>query len=169
MVRSLFRTVRVILAAVALALAMSMFGGCSDYRLEGVQEDLNLKDFRDCTSVVSDHYWYSDHEFGVVLIYDACLATQYKAYLLIEHESETMEGEPVQIDYTTSNGDTFVVDAWKFTFDLWYNPVDIELTVVPYQDRMAFGLHEFALTCIDDDQQECALEYLGAVDFSDFE
>ncbi len=145
--------------------------GCSDYALEStsISEDLNLVDFRDCTNVVADHYWYSDHEFGVVMIYDACLATQYKAYLLIEHESEVMEGEPVQIEYTTHNGDTFAVDAWKFTLDFWYNPVDIELTVIPYQDRMAFGLHEFTLNCLDDDQEECALEYLGAVDSGDFE
>lgn len=166
MMRLVFSTAPATFAAlVALAL-----NGCSDYALqEGVQEELNLKDFRDCTNVVADHYWYSDHEFGVVMIYDACLAAQYKAYLLIEHESDTMEGEPVQIEYETGNGDTFVVDAWKFTFDLWYNPVDIELTVIPYQDRMAFGLHEFTLNCLDDDQQECALEYMGAVDFSDFE
>lgn len=167
--RTVFPTPLATLAALATLVAFTL-NGCSDYTLqEGVQEELNLKDFRDCTNVVADHYWYSDHEFGVVMIYDACLAAQYKAYLLIEHESDIMEGEPVQIEYETSNGDTFAVDAWKFTFDLWYNPVDIELTVIPYQDRMAFGLHEFTLNCLDDDQQECALEYMGAVGASDFE
>ena len=167
---------RTFLAKILAVLAPLAFGaltltGCSDYALQSstISEDLNLVDFRDCTSVVADHYWYSDHEFWVVMIYDACLATQYKAYLLIEHESEVMEGQAVQIEYETSNGDTFAVDAWKFTLDFWYNPVDIELTVIPYQDRMAFGLHEFTLNCLDDDQEECALEYVGAVNAGDFE
>jgi hypothetical protein len=164
-----------ILAFVGL---FTLLSGCvSDYRLsnepsspsQGSVEELEITDFRDCTQVLSDYYWYEDHEFGAILLYDGCLVNEYNAYLIIEHEFWDMEASPIQVEYETLNGDVMTVDAWKFTLEFWYNPVDIELQVIPYSGDMAAGIHEFGVNCVDDDQSECDVEHMGSVSAQDFE
>ena len=150
---------------------------CSEYGLRRVDtvspprgdiESMELTEFRDCSEVLGDNYWYEDHEFGVIFLYGGCLAVEPNAYLIVEHEFWDMDKAPVQVTYETLNNDVVTVDAWKYTLDFWYNPVDIELEVIPYQENIALGIHEFTLNCVDDDQMECDVEYTGSVDEQDF-
>ncbi len=144
--------------------------GCSDYKLEGLSgmpEDMHLDSYRDCTEVIGSRYGYSDHTFGVVMLYSGCLTEDYQAYLLIEHEFEEMDMQWTTAEYTTSNGDVLTVDAVYYSLDFWYNPVDIEIQVVPFNGSTALGIHEFWLGCEDDDNGTCPVDYLGAVGPSD--
>lgn len=156
------------LMAMMVGLLGFMLAGCSETGLRGYEEDLGLSKFRDCTTLVEDAFWFEDHEFGVGLFYDGCLATQYKAYILIEHEYEVMETERVIVNYESFNGDTVEADAWKFFLDFWYNPVDIEVQVIPYSNEIALGIHEFKIRCPDDDSTECQVTHLGSVGATDF-
>lgn len=150
---------------------------CSDYALQrsspakpsrGDIDEMPLREFRDCSQVLGHYYWYENHEFGVVLIYDGCLVANYDAYMVIEHEFWDMDGVPVLVDYETGNGDIVTADAWKYTLGFWYNPVDIEIQVVPHMTDVILGIHEFKLNCVDDDQMECDVQYMGRVDAQDF-
>jgi hypothetical protein len=162
---------RFILSSFQWLLAASLFlCGCQmDYgmksrlAMEDMPQGMQLTEYRDCTEVVGDRYWYSDHELGVDLLYSGCLERNYKAYLMIEHQYEQMDMARTEARYTTSNNDQIIVDAAQFTLDMWYNPVDIELQIVPYSGDVALGIHEFYLDCQDDDDRRCRLEYLGAV------
>lgn len=146
-------------------------GGCMDYGLSGLPEGMKISEFEDCTSVVGDRYWYEDHTFSVVMLYDGCDPDpeQIGAYLLIEHEFEDMNWAWTTASYTTNNGDEITVDAVYFSLELWYNPVDLELMVVPYEGHHALGLHEFWIDCDDDNDTRCDLDYLQGVDSDDLE
>ena len=140
--------------------------GCTEYGLQalnGMPEGMHLDSYRDCTEVIGSRYGYEDHTFGVVMIYSGCATTDYQAYLLIEHEFEEMDMQWTTAEYTTSNGDVLSVDAIYYSLDMWYNPVDIELQVIPYQGSTAFGIHEFWLGCQDDNNSSCPVNYVGAV------
>lgn len=153
---------------IAALTILALLGGCSDYGLTEVPENLPTE-FVDCTSVVGDRYWYEEHEFGVVMVYDGCTPSTYSAYLLIEHEYEIMTQEWTTATYDTDNNDVVTVDAVRYTLDFWYNPVDLEITVVPFQDNIALGIHEFWLDCTDDDEPVCDIDYLQGVSADDLE
>ncbi len=149
-------------------LSVSVFGslGCTEYGLQalyGMPEGMHLDSYRDCTQVIGTRYGYVDHTFSVVMMYSGCLAEDYQAYLLIEHEFEEMEVQWTTADYVTSNGDTITVDAVYYSLEFWYNPVDIEMQVIPYSGNTAYGIHEFWTHCPDDDTDSCPVEYNGAV------
>lgn len=163
---------------IMLLMVLVVFIGCSETGLQrmdpvdpprGDVNDLPVQEFRDCSQVLQDYYWYENHQFGVVMMYGGCLVEDFAAYLVIEHEFWTMEAAPVEATYETQNGDVVTADAWKYTLDFWYNPVDIEIEVVPHMDDIVLGIHEFKLNCVDDDQLECDVEYLGSIDTQDFE
>jgi hypothetical protein len=149
--------------------SLALLAGCSDYGLTEVPEDLPLTEFVDCTSVIGDRYWYQEHEFGVVMIYDGCTPSEYNAYLLIEHEYELMDQAWTTAEYTTDNDDVVTVDAVYYSLDFWYNPVDIEMTVVPFAGDIALGIHEFWVDCTDDDEPVCDIDYLQGVSADDLE
>lgn len=151
--------------------------GCNDYSLRnspvaspsrGDIDDMPLGEFRDCSEVLGDNYWYKDHEFGVVIVYGGCLVTSYAAYLIIEHEFWDMDKRSLTIEYETPNGDTVTAEAWEYTLEFWYNPADIEVQVIPHMNDTILGIHEFQINCMDDDQRECDVEYTGQVDVQDF-
>lgn len=139
---------------------------CSDYGLQdlnGMPEEMHLDSYRDCTEVVGSRYGYSNHTFGVVMMYTGCLTDDYNAYLLIEHQFEEMDMQWTTAEYTTTNNDVITVDAIYYSLDLWYNPVDIELQVVPYTGHTALGIHEFWVGCYDDNDSSCPVDYDGPV------
>lgn len=152
-----------------LFLPILMISGCMDYGLAEMPEGMKLSEFQDCTTVIGERYWYQEHEFGVVMIYDGCDPDEYTAYLLIEHEYELMNQGWTTATYTTENNDVVTVDAVVYTLDFWYNPVDIEFSVVPFQQHTALGIHEFWIDCEDDDDSRCDLDYLQGVGSEDLE
>lgn len=147
--------------------------GCGlDYWLNGMDSlpaEMQLSEFQDCTSIVGDRYWYQDHTFGVVMIYDGCDPVEYNAYLLIEHQFELMDQAWTTASYTTENGDEITADAVRYTLDFWYNPVDIEVTVIPFQGYTALGIHEFWIDCTDDDDGTCPVVLERSVTIEDLE
>lgn len=154
----------------ALLLGLLFGVGCSDYRLTGLPDEMGLSYFKDCTTVIGERYGYIDHTFGAVMVHDGCEQDDDpSAYLLIEHEFEEMDVKWTTAQYTTENNDVITVDAVQYSLDLWYNPVDIELEIVPYQNQTALGIHEFWVDCPDDDSQECPVEYVGGIGPEDLE
>lgn len=140
----------------------------SDYALRRMPESMDVTKYRDCTTVVPSRTSFRDHIFETTIFYDRCLATEYNAYLMIEHNYESMDVEETELDYHTENGDVIVTDAWIYSLEFWYNPVDIELEVIPYSGNTALGIHEFQIVCEDDASEVCGVTHTGSVSAEDF-
>ena len=159
-----------------LATVSSLFlGGCNgnDYNFIKISGDkwdrLGLTKFRDCSGVLGDNYWYEEHELGVVIFYGPCIEDEHLAYTMIDTEFFEMDGTTTVVQYESPSGAVYNVRAWEFTLDLWYNPVDIELDIIPYQEDFALGIHTFRIRCEDDDQLASDIEHLHSLSYEDFD
>ncbi|MFA5842149.1 MAG: hypothetical protein WC882_00500 [Candidatus Gracilibacteria bacterium] len=141
-----------------------------DYGIDALMEEQGLTQFQDCTTFVGDKdYGYSNEVFDATFVYGNCAPDEYRAYLLIDHDFELMDVTQTTVEYTTQNYDTVVLDAVRFSFDFWYNPVDIEVSVVPFSGNTVLGIHEFRILCMDDDDSWCPVEYIRSATAEDLE
>lgn len=156
--------------ALACALGAIFATGCMDYGINEMMDEAALDQFQDCTTLVGNkEYGYANEVFDATFVYGACDPEEYQAYLLIDHDFELMDVWQTTVEYTTQNYDTVELDAVRFSLDFWYNPVDIEVSVIPFSGDTVLGIHEFRILCLDDDDQWCPVEYIRSATAEDLE
>lgn len=152
-----------------LALVAIFATGCMDYDINQMMDEASLDQFQDCTTLVGNDYGYTNQVFDATFVYGACSPEATQAYLLIDHGYDLMDAEQTTVQYTTQNYDTVVLDAVRFSLGFWYNPVDIEVSVVPFDGNTVLGIHEFRILCRDDDDTWCRVDYLRSATPEDLE
>jgi len=153
----------------ALALGAIFATGCMDYGLNEMMDEASLDQFQDCTTLVGDEYGYANEVFDATMVYGACDPEEYQAYMLLDHDFELMDAEQITVEYTTQNHDTVELDAVRFSLEFLYNPVDIEVSVIPFSGDTVLGIHEFRILCRDDDDPWCPVEFLRSATADDLE
>lgn len=152
-----------------IALGAIFATGCMDYGLNEMMEEEGLDQFQDCTTLVGNEYGYANQVFYSTFVYGECSPAAYQAYMLLDHDFELMDAQQTTVMYTTQNHDTVVLDAVRFSLNFWYNPVDIEVAVVPFDGDTVLGIHEFRILCRDDDDSWCPVEFLRSATAEDLE